>query len=217
MLRAKCPRCHEFALIIDNAYGCCGARFQNTPTDKMRIRRMSNAYGFRQKLQRHEQKKILDQQKDRCIYCEAQIPGYKWSPRTRSFIPRAIHWDHFSPFAFTGSNDAANFVASCDECNQIKSDKHFINVVAAREYIHERKRNKAAGSEVPKLPNGYHEKKTVAEVLQQQVQKHISQRIKKSGHHRVSKKQKRYRPMKGYSTRKNFIGMMLKAHKKQNA
>lgn len=73
---------------------------------------------------------VLKAQGNRCIYCEGefdQYSDYKGIPTILN-----VEWDHFVPYAFTGSNNADNFVASCHLCNRLKSDAHYKTLDQAR-------------------------------------------------------------------------------------
>ena len=56
---------------------------------------------------------IIIEQDCRCAYCNCELFG---SP---------IEWDHFIPFATTGTTNVNGLVASCKRCNRKKSSRVF--------------------------------------------------------------------------------------------
>lgn len=82
-----------------------------------------------------------------------------------------LHWDHVIPWSFCQKNDESNFVASCQLCNSIKSDKVFEQIFEAKYYV-QRERLKR-GLPVFELPVYVHPKKVMAKVLQAEMQNEV--------------------------------------------
>jgi 5-methylcytosine-specific restriction endonuclease McrA len=86
-----------------------------------------------------KRREVIERQGNKCFYCGEPFGEYY----IRNGVAKklTIHFDHFVPFAFSGNNDNENFVASCNICNSIKSDKVFETEEDARCYVeHARKR-----------------------------------------------------------------------------
>lgn len=49
----------------------------------------------------------------------------------------SIHWDHFVPFSYTGTNRSANWVAACPQCNMAKGNRHLISEEAIYDFCFE--------------------------------------------------------------------------------
>jgi len=76
-------------------------------------------------------KQVLEEQGFRCIYCGCNL--FPLSLKKPVF-------DHFVPWAFTANTSKENLIASCQECNSIKTDRCFKDLKEAREYILPRKK-----------------------------------------------------------------------------
>jgi 5-methylcytosine-specific restriction endonuclease McrA len=76
---------------------------------------------------------ILAQQKGRCLYCNHKIGAVIM--RRRNPVVLRVNWDHFIPYAYGNTNQAANWVAACHVCNAIKSCRMFDTVADAQRFI----------------------------------------------------------------------------------
>jgi hypothetical protein len=85
-------------------------------------------------------KEILAWQNGQCLYCGIHIGSF-YKRGTEVFVSK-LHWDHFVPFSYLQMNPKINWVASCDVCNQIKTDKIFNDLREARGYIEAQRRKK---------------------------------------------------------------------------
>jgi len=79
---------------------------------------------------------ILIAQRGLCHYCQRPLDGYVFRGGKVTWL--RVEWDHFTPFAYLGSNPDDNWVASCQVCNGIKSSLMFKTSEEAHEYIRER-------------------------------------------------------------------------------
>jgi 5-methylcytosine-specific restriction endonuclease McrA len=78
------------------------------------------------------QKKILEVQNKKCLYCEKQFGDlYMKNGKVRQL---KIQWDHLIPYSYSKENKF-NFVAACNICNQIKSNKIFNTVEEVFHYV----------------------------------------------------------------------------------
>lgn len=84
----------------------------------------------------------LDRQRKRCFYCGLEFFEYVKNERTNKIIKLLVVWDHFIPYSWNEDNKDINFVASCQICNGIKSNKMFDTDDAARKYIIEKRKAK---------------------------------------------------------------------------
>lgn len=81
---------------------------------------------------------ILKRQDNKCLYCGTP------------FIYEAPHFDHFIPLSFLRRSSLENFVAACQLCNNIKSDKVFDSLEDVRKHIRVRR----IGRGLPNFPVG---------------------------------------------------------------
>jgi HNH endonuclease len=83
---------------------------------------------------------ILISQRGCCIYCGKPLDGSTY--RKGKIVELELQWDHAIPRALRIIDGEYNIVASCNICNQIKSDLIFDTVREARDWISERRRQK---------------------------------------------------------------------------
>ena len=81
--------------------------------------------------------RILQEQGGRCFYCGSRFGTYV--TRKGRLRPLRPAWDHVIPYVYLQANPDTNWVAACQICNHIKSDRMFQTVEAAREYIARRR------------------------------------------------------------------------------
>ena len=93
----------------------------------------------------------IESQEHLCAYC--QLPfGSIIQHRMSTHIANVVG-DHFIPWAYSGTSEPDNFVASCSVCNGIKSDKHFSDLQSASRFILEfRVKNKYVTQFIPNTP-----------------------------------------------------------------
>ena len=92
---------------------------------------------------------------NRCAYCRLPFGLFVWKrgigawtrgqgherryyKANHGAIVLRLEWDHFIPFAYSGSCDSTQFLPACHLCNQIKSDKVFRTIEGVREYLEPR-------------------------------------------------------------------------------
>lgn len=107
-----------------------------------------------------EQTRILKLQHNCCFYCGLEFGDwfvYKFA------VAIKLTWDHFVPYSYGFNNAADNFVASCTQCNAIKSDKIFPTIKELVDYV----RNKRQARNLPMrtLWGDENTKQELAEVL----------------------------------------------------
>lgn len=114
-----CPNCGTESFVIGGKLICCDLNIESVPTGRVVVECASR--GRRAKPSISNQKAILKLQDNRCLYCEAEF-GSERAYKGRNERVN-IHWDHFVPFSYTGTN--TGFVAACSRCNLFKSSLHF--------------------------------------------------------------------------------------------
>lgn len=140
--RAYCKQCGETSFIVGGLFTCCGSYYQDTAT-RERIKRECITESQRSAIPKKIMEEILDEQKYRCIYCDRDLKQkFVWRKDKGRYGRLKIHFDHFVPWISSGDNNKHNLYASCNLCNQIKSDRHFIDVASAKIFILERLKQK---------------------------------------------------------------------------
>jgi hypothetical protein len=130
LIRANCPECRRMAIQLDGEMQCCGYELGSKPDRWKRVvepefnRRLPSA---------NERAAALWRQEGRCIYCTMRFGSYAW--RSSKQVKLLVRWDHFVPYSYSANNADANFVAACQICNGIKSDKMFDTLDEAQVYI----------------------------------------------------------------------------------
>ena len=76
---------------------------------------------------------ILKEQNYKCIFCGCDLGGYVL--KRGNLIKLKTHFDHFIPWVYSRDNLYKNLNASCNICNQIKSDMCFDDLKQAAKYI----------------------------------------------------------------------------------
>jgi len=123
MLRLFCKSCGSEAFVIDGLMACCGRPVDLEEVKSAKRKRESITKDSRGKPSRSVQLEILKHQCYQCIYCGANLRG-----------KRRVDYDHFIPFSYS-QNSKNNFVASCRDCNAIKSSMLFDSIIEAQVYI----------------------------------------------------------------------------------
>ena len=134
MLRADCPVCRKRCL-LDAESKCegCGSFIVG---ERLIVERESECFRpNRKRPTRLRQAEILRDQDHRCYWC-GRMFGWR-AHHAASGDSRILrpHWDHFIPFAFTGSCDDLEFVASCWLCNAYKGDHFFDDEHQCRAHV----------------------------------------------------------------------------------
>lgn len=137
MLRGYCSKCKTHALIIDGVLQCCDTKIETI--DANSLHRESEAKGARA-FGKLLKKELVELQNNKCIYCEKEFDSYVM--RNNKFIQLKVNIDHFVPWTFVENTKKINAVAACQICNGIKSNKHFPDLVSAKEYINAKRKEK---------------------------------------------------------------------------
>jgi 5-methylcytosine-specific restriction endonuclease McrA len=125
--RSFCPHCQGMTIIKHGTYVCCGQPF--TDTGPVYCARACES-APRRELNKPEQSAILQAQHYRCFYCDQDFGSTHL--RHDKPIKLTIHWDHQLPYAYSGDSRPTNYVAACQVCNHIKSDRIFVSEEDAR-------------------------------------------------------------------------------------
>lgn len=146
-----CDKCRNYAFVIDNKIQCCDRRVVNTE-EKPPYVRFSEGSSKRGRLPKKERERILKQQDYLCIYCGLDLHKVQ------------VHFDHFIPFSFDYSSpDPEGMVASCADCNLLKSNKMYNSTEEVWDDIKEKRQTRS--KDMRKLPRGFLPEAEVAEVL----------------------------------------------------
>lgn len=125
-----CPDCQQQAFIIAGVRTCCRHPATKRDYDGLKIE-VDLVGKKRKRLSAFRKKCILDEQNNRCFYCEDEFNTWRtWEGKPRLV---KLQWDHVVPFSYDGNSE--EFVASCQECNQIKYAHHFADREAAKTYL----------------------------------------------------------------------------------
>lgn len=139
-----CKECQQFAFIVKRLYTCCGKREDFEPDT---WKRECDADSRKNRPPMWKRREVLRQQQNRCLYCECMFGS---SVRRREKVVRlTICWDHFSPYSYSRDNGPDNFVAACQICNGIKSNKIFDTLESAQVYIQTQRRNNEERTDQP--------------------------------------------------------------------
>lgn len=130
LIRSWCESCERMALAVDGKRQCCGSTTSEKPEKWKRVVEPE----FKRRLpSRSERAACLERQEGRCIYCDRPFGSYE--RRKGKFVRLRVNWDHFVPYVYSANNSDINFVAACQICNHIKSDKMFQTIDEARVHI----------------------------------------------------------------------------------
>jgi hypothetical protein len=135
MKRLFCEQCQQFTLVVQRKYTCCD---KDEDFDPDTWKRECDADSTRAAPPKWVKEEILTRQDHRCLYCERLFGS--WAHRGKKAIQLQINWDHFSPYSYSRDNGDGNFVAACQICNGIKSNKLFDTLEQAKIYIASQKR-----------------------------------------------------------------------------
>lgn len=136
--RAYCKKCKGIALIVDGKFACCDRKFLEQ-ADIKQYKIICETGESRKKPSAEECKRILELQNNKCLYCDKPFgtPYYK-DNRVRM---TKLHFDHLVPYSYTKSNKLT-FVAACNICNLIKSNRVFNTVEEVYHYVQYRRKKK---------------------------------------------------------------------------
>lgn len=135
--RGICPVCKSTALIQNKKYACCDLPVESKPRG---FKRVSEPEQHRNIPSKVEREKMLAEQEHSCFYCGISFGSVRHR-KGKSVIIK-LCWDHKLPYSFTQNNHSHNFVAACNVCNSIKSDKIFRDLQEAQIYIQSMRRQK---------------------------------------------------------------------------
>lgn len=145
LVRGYCSKRKTNSFIIDGFLQCCdkyvGKQFIN-PTN---VQYMNAPKQKRKPLGSTDKQVILENQNNKCIYCGEEF-GNVVMVNGKTY-PAYPVWDHVIPFSMSFNNHANNYVASCQICNAIKTDKFFDSLEDASQFIMEERNKKGIGSE----------------------------------------------------------------------
>lgn len=138
MFRVYCEECKGMTLVLDDKKLCC-----DMPAPKKSIKQeeiIVSPDGRRKKPSLKRQKEILEKQDNKCLYCNNKFGTAYF--RDGKLKLTKLHWEHLVPFSYTQRSSDKDFIASCNVCNLIKSDKVFETVEEVFHYVRYNRKKK---------------------------------------------------------------------------
>lgn len=132
-----CEDCECTTFVRNHRKHCCGGLTYATPE---RYVRESEPEFTRHIPNKFEREKILNDQDNRCLYCDQAFGTVKH--RKGKKLNLRLQWDHKLPYAYSADNRSSNFAAACHVCNAIKSDLIFQDIDEARAHIAMQRKDK---------------------------------------------------------------------------
>ena len=108
----------------------------NVRANRSKVMRLG---GERKRLNFVERKRILDLQGNKCLYCNREFGSMYM--RNGKILSTRLHFDHLIPYSYS-QNNTNNFVAVCNICNGIKSNKMFDTVEEVFHYVEYNRKKK---------------------------------------------------------------------------
>lgn len=133
--RMYCESCKGSTIVLEGIKQCCEGAADDILSEEEEI--MVSPRSIRKSLSQKRKKEILKKQDNKCLYCD--LPFGTPYLRKNVFCLTRVNWDHLVPFSYTQTSGKTDFVASCNICNLIKSDKMFKTVEDARRHIQQRR------------------------------------------------------------------------------
>lgn len=141
LAKVYCNKCQCRAFVIDGLKQCCLTELSNIP-EKETIKREALGETERSIIPKKLIKELLLKQENKCIYCEHSFDKLFWDRTKSKFIKLIVNTDHFVCWNYSRDNSQGNIYISCHICNGIKHSKHFSDVISAKEFINERRKEK---------------------------------------------------------------------------
>ncbi len=137
ILTAKCPRCKRYSFVIDGKTACCNCKVKTELIKKKgRPKRICKTYHKRGSLPKHVKDQILEDQDNKCFWCGRNLKHtWYYDPKRRKICKLTVHFDHLIAWAYSGDDSKDNFVASCNLCNVLKSDKIFKTIEECQDFL----------------------------------------------------------------------------------
>ncbi len=135
--RGYCKECRTFSFIKNGVFVYCGHPVNQEPN---KFHRESEPPQGRKTPPKAEKEKILREQGFRCFYCDVLLNSIRY--RNGKALHILINWDHQLPFVFSQNNACSNFVAACNICNGLKSNRVFRTIEEAQIYLANKRRQK---------------------------------------------------------------------------
>jgi hypothetical protein len=131
--RVYCGPCESFALVRKDGTLCCCDSKIPADLEYRKIKRVVEPEQVRRLPPVQERRLILQEQENRCLYCERQFGTSVF--RKQKWVKLKLHWDHMVPFSYQQNNSVSNYAAACHLCNLFKSAMIFQTLEEARIYL----------------------------------------------------------------------------------
>jgi 5-methylcytosine-specific restriction endonuclease McrA len=130
MRRVYCRSCRRWTLILQGLKACCDEPVEGEPNE---VKRMTQGERRRRLPPLTRRREIIAEQEGKCRYCDRLFGSVvELGPRVITIM---LRWDHFEPWSYGWNNRAGNFVACCQRCNAMKSNRMFGSVDEVREFV----------------------------------------------------------------------------------
>ena len=136
--REYCWKCRRTSLVDDGIFQCCNKPWNNSDFNGANFKHVCPSGSKKKRISMRLKKTLLLLQKNRCIYCGRNFGSVYIKNNERKIT--TIEFDHVVPFSYSLSNQF--ILASCNLCNQEKSNKIFDSVEQAREHLRMKTQNK---------------------------------------------------------------------------
>lgn len=130
--RGYCISCQATAIILKDVLQCCDRVVADN--DKPKPLYLATPARLRRKKPSSKQRShILAIQENKCKYCSHTFGSYVL--KNNKVTALRVVWDHHIPYSYGANNNKENFVAACQICNGLKSNKIFDSLEQLVDYI----------------------------------------------------------------------------------
>lgn len=133
LAKVYCEYCECYTFVRDGLTVCCG---EPVKVKAKKLVQESSPREKRYKPKKEDKKKILNRQKNKCIYCGRDFGSL--AVVKDKVVELRVHWDHKIPYSYSFNNKGNNFVAACHVCNRLKSNTVFETIEDAQIYLERR-------------------------------------------------------------------------------
>lgn len=133
LLKATCPVCGSYSIILDGKSACCDASLE--VPERYKTKREGEGEKHRGYIPRRIREAIIAGQGNRCIYCQQRLDGVAFNRKRNKAVPIRIHIDHLVCWKYSQDNGFDNLLAACHICNGIKNDYLFENFYELQRFI----------------------------------------------------------------------------------
>lgn len=132
----KCPKCKRYHFETNENPFCddyCKSEFDGELKEEREIKGFIQKvpmswkrFSQRFRIRKSVREKVFERDNYTCVYC--------WRKLGEDILRLVI--DHFEPYSHNQNDNIENLVTCCVDCNGIKSDYHFKNVIDGRDFLY---------------------------------------------------------------------------------